>query len=162
MPRTNPDLENRKTIRYRSGFKVVRSKGKVYVYRRNAKSEVRSKLDGWRSDAAKSMHKRTSDRAQWKGRTYSLSVAKIVQMLAVARDRCQVTGMNFDYRDNANPDWRTNPMAPSLDRISNAGGYDPENVRLVCTCVNYAINEFGLDTFDKMCRAFVAKNGNLK
>jgi hypothetical protein len=112
----------------------------------------------WRLSAARGLHKTTRNRAATKGRSYSLSVEAIAKMLADAGDRCQVTGLAFDYRNNANPDWRTNPLGPSLDRISNKGGYDPDNVRLVCTSVNYAINEFGLAHFEKICRAYVERN----
>ncbi|RTE91929.1 hypothetical protein [Bradyrhizobium sp. LVM 105] len=119
---------------------------------------IRGRLHLWRIGAARGIHKTTKNRAATKGRTYSLSVETIAQMLKDAGDRCQVTGLQFDYYNNANPDWRTNPLGPSLDRVSNKGGYDAENVRLVCTSVNYAINEFGLDHFDKICRAYVERN----
>lgn len=156
-PRTNRDLENRK-IRYRTGLKIVRSKGKIYTYPRSANIPPRSGLDGWRMDAARRIHKTTSGRASHKGRTYVLSTTAIVEMLKNAKDRCQVTGMKFDYLPRTNRDWRTNPLAASLDRINNKGGYEPGNIRLVCACVNYAINEFGLELFEKMCLAFVGKH----
>lgn len=49
---------------------------------------------------------------------------------------------------------------PVLDKyrknyIDSTLGYTKDNVRLVCTIVNMALNEFGDIIFDKMCRAYV-------
>ena len=115
---------------------------------------------GWRTDAARLLHKFTKSRATRRGRPYTLSVETIARMLFDAGDRCEVTGLKLDYRSNTNPHWKSRPMAPSLDRISNLGGYEASNLRIVCACVNVAINEWGLDNFQNICRAFVSRNGN--
>lgn len=124
-----------------------------------AHTTANATMFGWRLDAAKTLHKITMGRAKQKQRTYSLSVATIAGMLSDAGDRCEVTGLKFDYRAKSDPDWKARPMAPSLDRISNKGGYERHNVRLVCACVNVAINEWGLENFERVCRAFVERNG---
>lgn len=116
-------------------------------------------LAGWRTDAAKMLHRTTKNRANGRERLYGLSVEAITDMLRDAHDRCQVTGLRFDYGPKTEAAWLRRPMAPSLDRISNKGGYEPVNVRVVCVCVNVAINEWGLANFEKMCRAFVSRNG---
>lgn len=114
---------------------------------------------GRRMDAAKILHKVTRARARSRDRAYSLSVEMIATTLAGTYDRCEITGMRFDYGPKTEAALQARPMAPSLDRISNKGGYDPVNVRVVCVCVNVAINEWGLANFEKMCRSFVARNG---
>lgn len=120
---------------------------------------VNATMVGWRTDAAKVLHKITKARAKLRGRQYGLSVEALARMLFDVGDRCEVTGLKFDYRAKSDPDWKVRPMAPSLDRISNKGGYEPNNVRLVCACVNVAINEWGLANFENVCRAFVDRNG---
>lgn len=39
-----------------------------------------------------------------------------------------------------------NPLAPSLDRITPAAGYTPDNVRVVCSQANTALSEYGVDS----------------
>lgn len=116
---------------------------------------MKSAFDGFRSDAAKEMHKKASGRARDLGRSYGLSVATITELLIAAGDQCTITAIPFDYRENTNADFRVRPMAASLDRIDNKLGYDPGNVRVVCACVNVALNEWGLDNFELVCRSFL-------
>ncbi len=123
-------------------------------------SHMKSSFDGFRSDAAKAMHKISSNRAREAGRSYGLSVAAITQMLVDAGDQCTITAIPFDYRENTNADFRVRPMAPSLDRIDNKLGYDTGNVRVVCACVNVALNEWGLENFELVCRSFLSNLEN--
>jgi hypothetical protein len=41
-------------------------------------------------------------------------------------------------------------LAPSLDRIDPEGPYSLENCRLVLAAVNFALNRFGVELFDRM------------
>jgi hypothetical protein len=51
---------------------------------------------------------------------------------------------------------KTNPFAPSIDRINPSIGYTKDNIRLVCASVNFALNEFGEDIFRKICKAYLS------
>lgn len=62
---------------------------------------------------------------------------------------CVLTGIPFDPEPGS-------PFRPSIDRIDCDQGYVEGNVRVVCAIVNYALNTFGDDAFDRMCRARVA------
>lgn len=67
--------------------------------------------------------------------------------------KCAVTGIEFSL--DKNPSFRKRPFAPSLDRVDCNLGYIKSNVRFVCVVVNIAINEFGDQVFDKMCKSYV-------
>lgn len=115
----------------------------------------KSTVDGFRMDAAKVLHRGAMARAREFGRSYTLSARVIGDMLAAARDRCVLTGIEFDYHAGRLPDGSVRPLAPSLDRIDNRLGYDAGNVRLVCTSVNIALNVWGVENFERVCRAFL-------
>lgn len=119
---------------------------------------AKESADVKRMSFAKMLHKRTERRARSYERNYSLSVESINAKLVEVEDRCELTGIRFDYEPKETDAFRR-PEAPSLDRIDNKGGYDAGNVRIVCVCVNIAINEWGLKNFERMCRAYVKRNG---
>lgn len=123
-------------------------------------SAANAKVEGFRMDAAKLLHKGTKARAARKGLSYELGEEAIVALLGAAGDACEVTGLQFDYRDKSEAKWLRRPMAPSIDRKDNTKGYTPDNIRMVCVCVNIAINEWGLENFEQVCRAF-ARKGDL-
>jgi hypothetical protein len=47
------------------------------------------------------------------------------------------------------------PFRPSLDRIDSTKGYTKDNVRLVCSCVNYALGPWGEAVLRVMAGALV-------
>ena len=47
------------------------------------------------------------------------------------------------------------PSRPSLDRIDAGGAYEWDNVRLVCVCANFSMNEWGLSTLVRLADAVV-------
>jgi hypothetical protein len=81
-------------------------------------------------------------------------------MLAVWKQcdgRCALTGMPFDWNRRGKSFKR--PFAPSLDRISAAGGYTRRNVRLVTVIANYVKCDYSDKDFIRMavaCAEFVA------
>jgi hypothetical protein len=62
-------------------------------------------------------------------------------------------GLEFDSTKNEK--FRARPFAVSVDRVDNNKGYTKNNVRLVCAVVNFSLNEFGEEIFDKMCEAYI-------
>jgi hypothetical protein len=55
---------------------------------------------------------------------------------------CQVSGHRFTT-ERVEHALVKMPFAPSLDRIDPQAGYTQDNVRVVCTIVNFAMNQWG-------------------
>lgn len=79
--------------------------------------------------------------AKTRGLELTLSESDIKDMLNKSGGRCAVTGLLFN---NTKPSHaKIRPWVPSVDRIDSTKGYITGNVRLVCACVNLAMNQFG-------------------
>ena len=81
----------------------------------------------------------------------------IEQLYEKQNGKCALTNIDFIF-DKVNSSKR--PFAPSIDRIDSNLEYTKNNVRLVCTIVNFALNEFGDQIFDIMCKAYVESHIN--
>ena len=90
--------------------------------------------------------------AEARGIEWALTDTDIARLLARANGKCELTAHPFVL----NGDGKREPWAPSLDRIDSARGYTPDNVRLVCVVVNYALHEFGDSVFFEMVEAVKA------
>jgi hypothetical protein len=95
-------------------------------------------------------------RARQRKIEFGLTEAQLLGLLKRQNYRCAVSGLEFDLTPHADAFRR--PFAPSLDRIDSKRGYVLRNVRIVCCAVNLALNEWGLETFEKICAAVAAKN----
>lgn len=81
-------------------------------------------------------------RANAKGRRslpFSLTKDDIDRMLDECGWQCRVSGATFSL-ERVNGAY---PLAPSIDRIDCSLGYAPDNCRLVCAAVNFAMNRWG-------------------
>lgn len=72
---------------------------------------------------------------------------------------CEATGLKFDY---AKQGGRSAPRAPSLDRIDSAGGYTPDNTRVVVFQYNAAKNAWPDGTLVEMCKALLRRKAPRK
>jgi hypothetical protein len=72
---------------------------------------------------------------------FTLPRDDVLDLLEDCRWRCAVTRTPFSM-DVCGPR-NQRPFAPSLDRIDNARGYIPGNVRIVCVAANIAMNTWG-------------------
>lgn len=59
---------------------------------------------------------------------------------------CEISGEPFVYV-NITHKTHFNPYAPSIDRIDSSKGYTMDNCRIVLSCINMAIGEWGLETY---------------
>jgi len=93
---------------------------------------------------------RAKRRAAEHGRAFDLAEPDLAAVIARAAGRCEVSGIEFDL--SPQDDRRRLPYAPSIDRISAGHGYAPDNIRLVCVCVNIMVSDFGDEVFLRVCR----------
>lgn len=123
------------------------------------RQEERDKRARHRRVAALELDRITAKRCRQKGIPYEMTADQINELLAAAGDECEVSCLAFDYGDmKVKRQWHKNPLSPSLDRIDRGSGYSATNVRLVCTSVNIAINEWGLPHFLKICQSVAARD----
>lgn len=103
-----------------------------------------------RMDGAVTVIASASKRAKARGLEFRLTMDWLLARLETSGDRCEISGAAFDYSPEKTM-WHKRPDCPSLDRIDRTLGYVDGNVRVVCTAVNIAINEWGEERFYKMC-----------
>jgi hypothetical protein len=73
--------------------------------------------------------------------------------------RCLLSGIPFSPEPFFNDSLVTRPFAPSLDRLNGAWGYQRDNVRLVCTIANFAMNRWGETVLFQLAQGIVAHQG---
>jgi len=101
------------------------------------------------------------------GREFTITFQHLLDLWHLQNGRCALTGIplehKVDYGKNPQQEQHRSgrskemrhPDNVSIDRIDNNLGYIPGNVRLVACSVNVALNNFGEEVFDAMCRARV-------
>lgn len=105
-------------------------------------------------------------RAHWRAYYYASARAKragseimgrgdFERIMTRAGGRCELTGIAFTINREAKGAKAL--WGPSLDRIKCHLPYSYANCRLVCTAVNLALNEFGLETLQKIALALTEK-----
>lgn len=117
-------------------------------------------IDRLREEARKGRRARTlafhamNTRAKAKKRAI-MSRAEFDELCETAGGRCQLTGIRFSGKKVSGAIRR--PWMPSVDRVDSSKGYERDNCRLVCTAVNIALNDFGLEVLCKIAGALVDK-----
>jgi len=97
--------------------------------------------------------KMAHSRALKYGHEFDLDSDFLMSLWEKQNGRCDLTNISFEFI-NTTP-YEANPWAPSIDRINSFKGYTKDNIRLVCVAVNYALNEYGEETFKKICEAYL-------
>jgi hypothetical protein len=99
---------------------------------------------------------RARRRALRKRVPFSLTKDDVRQMWDEAGGKCALTSLPFDETNTAR--FARRPWVPSLDRKDAKLGYTKENARLVCTAINFAMNSWGEENFEKVARAFLERH----
>jgi hypothetical protein len=80
----------------------------------------------------------------------SLTPYDIDKLLVDQEWRCAISNIPFEP-----PRGKRQPFGPSLDRIVPGGRYEIGNIRLVCTIVNFAMNQWGEAAFCELVARMV-------
>jgi len=94
-------------------------------------------------------------RASRKGRECDLKKEDAKALWERCKGACEITGIPFDFTRKSNQ--KTRPFSPSIDRIDNTKGYTKDNVRVVCTSVNIAMNQWGEEVLHAIVKGLIAK-----
>lgn len=86
-------------------------------------------------------------RAKRKSLPFDLTVSAVLKRISDAGGACEVSGVPFAPSYDPGGKYAHNPFGISLDRIEAAKGYTLDNIRVVITAVNLAINQWGIDAF---------------
>lgn len=89
---------------------------------------------------------------------FCLTLDDVKEMFWRSEGKCSVTGLSFSGLDS-DPKGKM-PYIPSIDRIDSTKGYSRENCRLVCACVNLAMNTWGEKVLREMALAYVNKTSS--
>lgn len=107
---------------------------------------------------AKKIVKNAKSRGIRRYSVFGVSADDIVELYWKQRGLCAVSGLPFDLDRGGVGRGQKPPFRPSLDRIDNRRGYEPDNIRLVCTIANFGMGAWGEIAFLRLCRAVVRKN----
>lgn len=101
---------------------------------------------------------RCKKRAKQYEMLFDLDVEFVRELYTIQNGKCLLTDIDFDLEQPQEMSMR--PFSMSIDRIDSTKDYTKDNVRLVCAIVNFAINGFGIDSFDKMCSSYCRKKNS--
>jgi hypothetical protein len=90
--------------------------------------------------------------AKWHSFNAYLSPEDIVELWNESAGCCAITGLPFN-RDRYGQGAAKCAFAPSLDRIDPTKPYTRDNCRFVLAAVNFALNSFGDEVFDRIVLA---------
>lgn len=88
-------------------------------------------------------------RSAKKGMEFDLPKGHLENLWKLQDGKCALSGIAF-------VDERCSPFMASIDRIDNQRGYVIDNVRLILTSLNLALNEYGLAHYLMVARAVLS------
>ena len=95
-------------------------------------------------------------RSARKGIDFELCYQDVVDLLVQSNGKCELSRLPFSL---SNPKKiRVPPFKYSLDRIDAIGPYSTKNCRIVCFCVNWALNQWGECVFKKVAKSYFYAN----
>lgn len=110
----------------------------------------------WRGRSAE-MTRRAKERSVKFGRDFDITKEWVFNRLVENEFKCECTGIKFDsVAQTSGAAWS---YSPSLDRVDSLGGYTKDNVRIVLTMINVALNKWSDEEACLVFCEFLKKNG---
>lgn len=102
--------------------------------------------------------RRATTRAKQRGMSCEVTIEWMLDQIKRQYFRCALSGIRFHTNFSRDRGWTKNPYLPSLDRIDNTKGYTLDNVRIVLSAVNFALNEWGEDVLREIAGGMIRQN----
>lgn len=102
------------------------------------------------------------ERSSRKKIPFDISFDDVVKMYNDQKGLCSLSGLKLVTNELRESNKHYYPYAPSIDKIDPSKGYVLSNIRIVAVIVNLALNQFGDDVFDIMCKSYIEKKYNIK
>ena len=99
----------------------------------------------------------TRKNAGKRGIPFAITIEDLAAIVRRSGGRCEVSGLPLSTDRYTERKMIRRPWAPSIDRIDSAAGYTPENCRLVCCAVNFAMSCWGEDVLYEIAKAIARK-----
>jgi 5-methylcytosine-specific restriction endonuclease McrA len=73
--------------------------------------------------------------------------------------QCCEKPLTLEYEKRTSRKYRSNPAAPSVDRVNNRKGYTRSNIAIICWECNFRKTDLTLDDLDRL-RAYILEYGD--
>lgn len=94
-------------------------------------------------------------RAKEKNMDFDLDKDFLIDLLHKQENCCKLTGLPLTANDRNETFF--SPLNPSIDRIDPNKGYTKDNIQIVCTAMNLALNQFGEEFFYLLATSYLEK-----
>lgn len=132
--------------------KKIEDKKEIDKIQRKKKARLRANKDIVKH-RAKTLLNGARTRAKNKRIPFNLDLAWIENKLR--EGKCEATGLTFLFTQYEESRPKTNPYAPSLDRIDSSRGYTPDNVQLTLLAFNKFKSDMTQHTMIEIAKAIV-------
>jgi len=143
---------------YRQQHKDESKLARQTYYKNNKEKIIKVRQKRFNTSHGRLSHLLSNIKNRSEPHNYDLDIDFLISLIEKQDGKCALTNIEMTFLNNSNH--RVDPFMISVDRINPTIGYFKSNVRLVCIAVNYALNEFGEDTFRKICEAYLSYRNN--
>lgn len=145
-------FQNKNKEHYKKENNPIRYKKyrKIYLIRRKKYScSVIGRFNGLLCSAR--------NRAKKQKRQYNISLKWLLKQYDKQNKKCKLTNILLEFKTNVRKRKQFLPFSPSLHRLNEYKGYTKDNVSLVCTGINIAMNRFKREDFKKIVLGYLLK-----
>lgn len=142
--------EKQQKYREKTWQKGKLSRDKYYINNKEKLSKIREK----RFNTLEGRLKKLLSHIKYVEPTCDLDIEYLNDLYKTQDGKCALTQIEMKCFNDS--EFRVHPYMISIDRIDSKLGHNKSNIRLVCVAINYALNEFGEDTFKTICEAYIS------